>query len=150
MNTGLRTPGIASPLQKRYIARSNKDSIVFRLKPPRKFFGLWKSAGVAPYLHQRTCEYSWRGVPRTKQRRSLLNAETGAEMTKVQFQNDSMDSFHFRSSSKFHVSCSLQTTLFTILTSSQRTRVYFFPQHCLLCFCVIWVCISPSLSSSFL
>ena len=32
MNTGLRTPGIASPLQKRYLARSNKDSIVFRLR----------------------------------------------------------------------------------------------------------------------
>ena len=32
MNTGLRTPGIASTLQKRYLARSNKDSIVFRLR----------------------------------------------------------------------------------------------------------------------
>ena len=32
MNTGLRTPGKASPLQKRYLARSNKDSIVFRLR----------------------------------------------------------------------------------------------------------------------
>ena len=32
MVTGLRTPGVASPLQKQYLARSNKDSIVFRLK----------------------------------------------------------------------------------------------------------------------
>jgi hypothetical protein len=32
MNTGLRTPGAASPLQKRYLARSNKDLVVFRLR----------------------------------------------------------------------------------------------------------------------
>jgi len=32
MNTGLRKPGVASPLQKRYLARSNKDSIVFRFR----------------------------------------------------------------------------------------------------------------------
>jgi len=31
MITGLRTPGIASPLKKRYLTRSNRDSIVFRL-----------------------------------------------------------------------------------------------------------------------
>ena len=28
--TGLLTPGVASPLQKQYLTRSNKDSIVFR------------------------------------------------------------------------------------------------------------------------
>ena len=32
MVTGLRTPGIASPLQKPYLTRSNKDTIVFRLR----------------------------------------------------------------------------------------------------------------------
>jgi len=32
MVTGLLTPGVASPLQKQYLTRSNKDSIVFRLR----------------------------------------------------------------------------------------------------------------------
>jgi len=35
MNTGLRRPGVASRLQKRYLTRSNKDSIVFRLRLTR-------------------------------------------------------------------------------------------------------------------
>jgi len=32
MVTGLRTPGVASPLQKQYLTKLNKDSIVFRLR----------------------------------------------------------------------------------------------------------------------
>jgi len=32
MVTGLRTPGVASPLQKKYLAGSNIESIVFRLR----------------------------------------------------------------------------------------------------------------------
>ena len=32
MITGLLTPGVASPLQKLYLTRSNKESIVFRLR----------------------------------------------------------------------------------------------------------------------
>ena len=32
MVTGLRTPGVASPLQQQYLTRSNKDSIVLRLR----------------------------------------------------------------------------------------------------------------------
>ena len=38
MITGLRTPGIASPLQKRYLTISNKDSIVLRLAAHPAFF----------------------------------------------------------------------------------------------------------------
>ena len=34
MNTGLRTPGIASPLQKRYLARLNKHDHELFAKPP--------------------------------------------------------------------------------------------------------------------
>ena len=32
MNTGLGTPGVASPLQKQYLTKSNKDPIVLRLR----------------------------------------------------------------------------------------------------------------------
>ena len=82
--------------------------------------------------HQRRSGGSWRGVPKrlnngvhsSMQKQTQKRFKSGFKM---------MNGFHFRGGWKYYASCPLHTTLFTVLTCAQRTRVYFCPQHWLLC-----------------
>ena len=87
-----------------------------------------------PELHQRRSEGSWRGVSWRFNNGVLSSMQKQTkERTKVQTQNDFMSSFHFRGGWKYYASCSIHTTLLTIMTCPQRTRVHFCPRHWLLC-----------------
>ena len=56
MNTGLRTPGIASPLQKRYLARSNKDEV---MNGPQALATLQSNSGIPfPTILRSSAYYS--------------------------------------------------------------------------------------------
>ena len=55
-----------------------------------------------------------------------------------------MNSFHFRRGWMYYASCPVHTILFTISTGAQRTRIPTSAHS--IGFCVIWVCVSSSLS----